>query len=106
MADALDQLLELTWKLVDPLPLERGLKLVSDMALVIVPADHASVRLLDDRGRELSVWARSGIGADAPAAPFRPGEGVSGWVCKTGRAARIADVLKDRRFKPQTGQGF
>ena len=43
----LETLLELTQLLTDSRPLEESLRAVSDAALRIVPAHHASIRLLD-----------------------------------------------------------
>jgi transcriptional regulator with GAF, ATPase, and Fis domain len=98
----LDELLELTWALADDPPLERALQLVADAALELIPADHTSVRLLNDPGDELVSWARAGASSDAPPVSFRPGEGVAGWVCDTGRSANIDNVNEDGRHIPSS----
>jgi transcriptional regulator with GAF, ATPase, and Fis domain len=96
---ALEQLLELTWRLAEPMPLDKGLQHVADATLALLPgADHGSVRLVDERGRELTSWARSGLGQDKAPGSFRVGEGLLGWVCKQERALRLADAPKDKRF--------
>ncbi|QQR91712.1 MAG: GGDEF domain-containing protein [Myxococcales bacterium] len=77
--------------------LEAGLKALTDGALLLTGADHASVRLCDEHG-ELKANARSGIGADQEAPVFRKGEGLIGWVAQTGKIARVADGRRDKRF--------
>ena len=94
----LERLLAVTRRLAEHPPLEEALKLLTDTALELVPARHASVRLLDDLGSEVISYARSGSGSDAPAWVFRPGEGITAWICDTGRAAIITDATEDPRF--------
>ncbi len=103
---AMEKLLDLTWRLVEPRPLEQALELVTTVVLELLEADHASIRLLDEAGDELISWARSGIGIDAPPVAFHPGEGVAGWVIETGRASNIADAPKNPRFKSFETIGF
>src|SRR5581483_1938687 len=50
---ALETLIELTQLLTDSRPLEESLAAVTDAALRIVPAEHASIRLLDATHTEL-----------------------------------------------------
>jgi len=103
---AMEKLLDLTWRLVEPRPLEQALELVTEAVLELLGADHASVRLLDEAGEELISWARSGVGADNPPAVFHPGEGIAGWVVETGRATNIADAPQHKRFKELPDIGF
>jgi len=58
------------------------------------------------QGDGLQVGARSGVGIDRPAAGFRKGQGVLGWVAETGCAARVDDSHNDPRFKPIENRGF
>lgn len=97
-AKILDELLELTWTLSKPMRLEQALQSVTDTALRVLPGDHTSVRLLDRSKSELISWARSGTGASSPPMAFRQGQGVAGWVCRSGRAAIVDDVEDDKRF--------
>jgi len=99
-------LLQLTEQLTDGRPLEDALHLVTDAALAVLPGDHASIRLLDASRTNLLAGARSGMGIHTPSLQLRAGEGISGWVLKHGRPARIVDVSRDERFLVAVGQGF
>jgi two-component system cell cycle response regulator len=99
-------LFELTRQLLEARSLERALARVTDAALAVLPADHASVRLLDESGRALLAAARSGAGSDRRPHSFRRGEGVIGWIVEHGQMVRIDDAGRDERFEPVAGQGF
>lgn len=104
---ALEALIDLTQLLTDSRPLEESLGAVTDAALRIVPAHHASIRLLDATHTELLSGARSGEGLDARPMTFRRGEGVIGWVVDYREGVRLADVDADPRYKQMPGtQGF
>ena len=77
---------------------------ISDAALALTPADHASVRLCC--GERLDPGARAGVGLDRPPLPFRRGHGVLGWVAEHGRSALVPDVAEDRRFVEHGDRGF
>ncbi len=103
----LEALLELTQLLTDSRPLEESLRAVTDSALRIVPAHHASIRLLDATHTELLSGARSGEGTDARPMTFRRGEGIIGWVVDCREGVLLGDVEADARFKAMpTKQGF
>jgi hypothetical protein len=74
-----------------------ALQRVTDTALQITGADHASIRLC--RAGELEVAARSGVGLTQPPPAFKRGQGVLGWVAETGKLARIGDSLSEPRFE-------
>lgn len=97
--DPLEVLLELTRQLASERSLEEALQATTDAALQVLPADHASLRLFDERRRELISTARSGTGANKPPTAFRAGEGILGIVADTGRAALVVDTAEDARFK-------
>jgi diguanylate cyclase (GGDEF)-like protein len=105
---AIEVLLKLTRELLEEITLEQGLQKVTDAALELLPAEHSSIRILDDSGQNLLSGARSGEGVSARPVSFKPGEGIAGWVAQKGRALRIADASQDARFKqaPQEKQGF
>ncbi len=103
--NALGELAEMTQQLLDDPDLGVALQRVTDTALRIVDADHASVRLCLEDG-QLEVGARSGVGTDRPALIFRRGEGVLGWVAAHGSLLRIDDSSLDSRFQNRTERGF
>jgi diguanylate cyclase (GGDEF)-like protein len=98
-------LLQLTHQLAEDKPLEDFLKAVTDAAVALLAAEHASIRLLDTPRNALLSSARSGVGADGPSLEFKRGEGVIGWVVDKGASVRIDDVDQDARFK-QIDQAF
>lgn len=93
---ALERLADLTGQLLDRADLAKSLERVTEMALELLPADHASVRL--DEAGELRVKARSGVGAGGVPPRFRRGEGVLGWVAETGCTVRLGDARHDPRY--------
>ncbi len=102
----LNALLALTRRLNDQLGLEAALGEVADAALLLLPGDHASVRVLDDEGNVLVSGARAGVGTDVPADPVDSRRGVVGWVLSNACSALINDVSKDPRFEVFPGQPF
>lgn len=103
---ALQIVLRLTEKLTEDLPLEDFLGAVAASAQELVPADHASIRLLDAARDQLLSSARAGVGSDVSPQGFRRGDGVLGWVIDQKRPARIGDVENDPRFKRFDQQPF
>jgi diguanylate cyclase (GGDEF)-like protein len=91
-------LLALTAKLTESRPLEESLHAVTDAALELLPANHASIRLLDGSHSDLLSGARSGAGASTRPLHFRRGQGVLGWVVEYKESLSIDDVTKDPRF--------
>ncbi len=99
-------LLELTQRLTDNRPLEESLTAVTDAVLKLLPADHASIRLLDASHTELLSGARSGAGADQRPLTFRRGEGIIGWIVEFKEGVLIDDAATDSRFVSHARQGF
>ncbi|CAN5396246.1 hypothetical protein BH09MYX1_BH09MYX1_25100 [soil metagenome] len=99
-------LLELTQALTDNRPLEESLTAVTDATLKLLPADHASIRLLDASHTELLSGARSGSGADQRPLTFRRGEGLIGWIVEFREGVRIDDTHSEPRFVAHPRQGF
>jgi diguanylate cyclase (GGDEF)-like protein len=107
--DPIAILLELTRKLTEERPLEEALQAVTDATLELVPANHASIRLLDANESELLCGARSGAGRDLPPMTFRRGEGLVGWVVEHKVGLLVANAMEDPRYKPddrRRTQGF
>ncbi len=105
-SDAITVLLQVTQALSAELLLEESLRAVTDAALVLVDADHASIRLLDTSKGSLLASARSGVGSNHPPVELRRGEGVLGWVLDHREALAVDDTRTDPRFVDAEGQGF
>lgn len=103
---ALEALLALTAQLTSDRPLEEFLKLVTDTALDLLGADHASIRLLDASRTALLSGARSGTGAEGRPMSFKRGEGLIGWVVDAGEPIRLDQVQGDSRWVPSKSQTF
>jgi two-component system, cell cycle response regulator len=101
---ALVILLSLTEKLTEDLPLEDYLTVVTNSAVALLQADHASIRLVS--GDRLISSARSGSGTSRAPAEFRRGEGIIGWVIDNKEPAMVADVQKDPRYRTYQDQSF
>jgi two-component system cell cycle response regulator len=86
--------------------LETTLREIVDGALELVPADHASLRLLDESRSRLLAAARTGAGSEGVSLPLFVGEGIAGWVIENAAPALVADVQADTRFRHAAGQGF
>jgi diguanylate cyclase (GGDEF)-like protein len=102
---ALGILAEVTQRLLDEASEHAALRQVTDAALRLFNADHASVRLCGPDGR-LEVGARSGVGTDVPPLSFAKGQGLLGWVAQTGRAVRIGDSTQEPRFVDRRERGY
>lgn len=81
-------------------PLESVLRSVARRVAAMTDADTCSIMLLDDQRRELLFKEAYGLPRrEIERIRFRMGEGIAGWVALKRKAARVADVSKDRRFK-------
>jgi two-component system, cell cycle response regulator len=102
--NALLILLSLTERLTEDLPLEEFLQIVTDAAVSLLDANHASIRLV--AGDNLLSSARSGSGTSRAPAEFRRGEGIIGWVIDQKKPVLVDDVSKDPRFVTYPDQTF
>ncbi len=106
-AAAFDVLVRLTGTLSEAsVGLDTALQLITDAALHLFRAQHASLRVLDESAEMLLSGARSGEGLDRAPMKFRKNEGVIGWVIASGKRARIDDTDVDDRFVTRGGQGY
>ncbi len=103
--EPVEVLLDLTRCLNETADLDRALAAVADAALLLLPGDHASVRVVDDTGEALLSAARAGLGSGTPA-PIQPRAGVAGWVVAHGAPTLVIDAALDPRFVAFAGQPF
>ena len=98
--DAVSELLKLTRVLTQETSLESALRAVTDVALGLVPADHASIRLLDGAKTSFLSGARSGKGSQERPMAFRRNQGVLGWVVEHATTTELQDAcVAALRFK-------
>lgn len=79
--------------------IEETCSLVLERAKNFVNADNGSVMILDEDGVSLSIKAAFGAEAGTKV-KMGPGEGLAGYVLKTGRAELVNNVSMDKRFIP------
>ncbi len=104
--DPLETLLGLTRLLSTERSLEGALQATTDAAMLLLPCDHASLRLFDDQRHMLLSTARSGLGRLRKPARFSAGEGVLGVVADTGHPALVEDTRDHHDFVDRPEIGF
>jgi signal transduction histidine kinase len=78
------------------LDLDQLLELILHKITELLEADRATLYLLDEqRSRLLS---RIMVGEEARSIELPLGEGIAGYVAKTGRVVRVKDAYRDKRF--------
>lgn len=75
-----------------------ALKLILDEAVRIMRASSGSVVLFNPTTGFLEIEASCGLPPEAVRLKLRLGEGITGWVIKHGKPARVGDVAKDSRY--------
>lgn len=80
--------------------LRSTLKTIVDKATQLLKVERASLMLLDRKGKTLTIPFAAGLPSSiVRKTRIQVGEGVSGWVAKTGKPLLIQDISKDKRFK-------
>jgi signal transduction histidine kinase len=77
---------------------QEALQLILDQAVRLMRASSGSAVLINPTNSLLEIHAAAGLPAHAPDLKLRIGEGVTGWVARTGKPARVGDVAKDPRY--------
>lgn len=75
-----------------------ALTLIVREAARLMDASSCSVVLFNPTNGLLEIQASQGLPENAGALRLRMGEGLTGWVAKTGKPARVGDVRKDKRY--------
>jgi signal transduction histidine kinase len=76
------------------------LRLIVNEAVRVMRASSGSIALINPTTQLLEIQAARGIPAPAAELRLRMGEGITGWVARTGRPARVGDVRSDSRYVP------
>jgi signal transduction histidine kinase len=77
---------------------QEALQLIVREAVRVMQAASGSVVLINPTSGFLEIQASQGLPANAADLRLRLGEGVTGWVARTGKAARVGNVAQDPRY--------
>jgi len=78
------------------LNLDTLLSLIMDKITTLMDADRSTLFLLDEDKAEL--WSKIAQGSEQKEIRITIGEGMAGWVARTGQTLNIKDAYKDSRF--------
>jgi signal transduction protein with GAF and PtsI domain len=96
----LEALLRVSRVIHSTLELRESLELILSEALQLVGASSGLVALLNPTTGFLEIEAAQGLPANVRWVRLRVGEGVAGWVARTGRPANVGHVANDPRYLP------
>ena len=77
---------------------QEALQLILNEAVRIMRASSGSIVLINPTNGFLEIHAAVGLPPNAAQLRLRVGEGITGWVARTGKPARVADVTQDERY--------
>ncbi len=77
---------------------EEALRLIVREAVRLMGASSGSAVLLNPTNGLLEIQAAHGLPEPALGLKLRVGEGITGWVARSGRPARVGDVTQDARY--------
>ncbi|MDQ6633049.1 MAG: GAF domain-containing protein, partial [Verrucomicrobiota bacterium] len=77
---------------------QEALRLILREAVKLMRASSGSVILINPNSGFLEIEASIGLPASARDLKLRVGEGITGWVARSGQPARVGDVKKDARY--------
>jgi signal transduction histidine kinase len=96
--DRLDLLYQVSNVIHSTLEPRRALELILNEAVRLVWASSGSVVLFNPTTGFLEIHASHGLPPNAVQLKLRVGEGITGWVARAGKPARVGDVSKDPRY--------
>jgi signal transduction histidine kinase len=77
---------------------QEALRLILKEAVQLMRASSGSMVLINPTNGFLEIHASQGLPANAASLKLRVGEGITGWVARTGQPARVGDVSRDPRY--------
>ncbi len=77
---------------------QQALQLILREAVRIMRASSGSVVLINPNSEILEIHASTGLPESAGDLRLRMGEGITGWVARRGKPARVGDVRNDPRY--------
>lgn len=92
--------MELARKISSSLDLSGVLDLIIDTVRSFIPYDSAGIYIIEGRGRQKRVVANTTRGYEDSnrCVNMKIGDGIIGWVVKTGNSAIVPDVSRDSRY--------
>lgn len=75
-----------------------SLQLILGEAVRLSRANSGSISLVNPNTGFLEIGAAIGLSEEAVRLRLRVGEGLTGWVARTGRTVRVGDVTRDARY--------
>ena len=77
---------------------EQALQLIIQEAVRLMRASSGSLALINPNNGLLEIHASAGLPSNVPELKLRVGQGVTGWVARYGKPARVGDVRHDHRY--------
>ena len=77
---------------------QEALQLIVSEAVRLIHASSGSVVLINPTSGFLEIHASQNLPSAAMRLKLRVGEGITGWVARTGKPARVGDVTQDPRY--------
>ncbi len=77
---------------------QESLQLILREAVRLMRASSGSVALVNPNTGFLEIHAAHGLPEKAAELHLRVGEGITGWVARTGKSARVGNVKRDTRY--------
>jgi len=77
---------------------QQALQLILQEAVRLMRASSGSIALINPTNRLLETHASTGLPELALDLKLRVGQGITGWVARTGKPARVGDVQVDPRY--------
>jgi signal transduction histidine kinase len=94
----LSLLIEISNVIHSTLDPEEALNLILREAVRVMRASSGSAVLINPTNGLLEIQASQGLPPTAKQLKLRVGEGITGWVARTGQSARVSDVRADPRY--------
>jgi len=77
---------------------QQALQLILREAVRLMRASSGSAVLINPTNGFLEIQASQGLPAEAAQLKLKVGEGITGWVARTGKPARVGNVKADARY--------
>ncbi|WCJ58457.1 GAF domain-containing protein [Fontisphaera persica] len=96
--ERLQRLYQVSQVLHSTLEPQHALQLIVEQAVQLTSASSGSLVLLNPHTGFLEIEAACGLPPEARQLKLRAGEGITGWVVRTGQPALVGDVRQDPRY--------